>query len=409
MTNSGYIIKELEGLLGNKLIRKAKVNLLDFAKYTTDTEFISSNFHKQYYKLLDKFAKGKLKRLIISVPPQHGKLLPEDTPVLTTKGWKPHGMLKKGDYVFGQDGKPKKVIWNSGVYHWNVDQITFNDGNTILAAKEHLWNLEVEYDDRKGRRNRILETQEIFAKKNRRSPYIKCSPSLDIPERELPIDPYILGCWLGDGSSRQGKLTVGKQDIDHFSKLGEAREVREGVYAVLIDGLSKKLRLNNLILNKHILIEYLLSSHDQRMELLRSLMDTDGYVDQRGNCEFAQKEGQLAKDVYTLIRSLGIKCRTKTYNATLKGKIVGKKVRIGFNPNKTDIIFNLPRKQERVYNKSKSDRDDKYKFFIKSNVGIELIGHSCQIINIVTIFRIIMMKEFFYYCFYIVKIKSFVV
>ena len=354
---------ELEQLIYDKDIEESREDLLKFTQ-TTFTKFTPSDFHYKFYDILNRFANKEIKNLIVSAPPQHGKLLPANTPVLTTKGWKEHGSLKSGDYVFGQDGKPKKVIGNSGVYEWNVDRIVFNDGNSMLAAKEHLWNLEVEYDDHKGRRTLLMETQEIFKRRHRRRPYIKCSPSIDLPERKLPIDPYILGCWLGDGHSRQGVLTVGSEDIDHFSKLGEAREVKTGIYRVLIKGLSKSLRLNNLILNKHIPEEYLLSSTEQRLELLRGLMDTDGCVDKRGNAEFTQMKGVLADQVHILLRSLGFKSRIKTYDAKLEGRKVGVKTRVLFNPNRTDIVFKLARKQARVSNKTVGDRNDKYKFFI---------------------------------------------
>ena len=356
---------DLMRALEERLTRKARVDLLAYTIKTMPT-FKPASFHKQYYSVLSRFSEGEIKNLMVFAPPQHGKLLPSDTEVFTTKGWKKHGDLKRGDYVFGQDGKPKKVLNNFGSYEWNVEKITFNDGNTILAAKEHLWKLMVEYDDHKGRREATLETQQIFSRKNRRSPYIDIAPALEMPFSELPIDPYILGCWLGDGSSRQGVLTVGKEDIAHFSALGEAREVKNGIYRVLIDSLSKKLRESSLILNKHIPEPYLLASKEQRFELLRGLMDTDGCVDLRGNCEFTQKENKLVEDVYTLIRSLGFKARKKTYKAMLNGKCVGNKVRICFNPNREEKVFNLDRKQSRLSNKITSDRNDKKKYFIKS-------------------------------------------
>jgi len=337
----------------------------DFVQYTKPDYEINWH-HDLLMDYLQQFAEGKIKKLMVFMPPQHGKLLPIDTPILTTKGWVNHGDLIPGDFVYGQDGKPKKVIANSGSYKWKVVNMTFQDGKTIKCANEHLWNIKVEYDDRKGRRELICETKDIFNKKHRRLPYIDVSPCLDTEKKELEIEPYILGCWLGDGHSRQGVLTVGQEDIEHFSKLGEAREVKKGIYRVLIDGLTTKLRANNLYKNKHIPIDYLLSSKEQRLELLRGLMDTDGCVDKEGNCEFSQKDNQLVKDVYVLIRSLGIKCRIKYYDAFINGKLVGKKCRIGFNPNKGEHIFNLQRKQDRLNNKIRGDRNDKYKLFIKS-------------------------------------------
>lgn len=308
---------------------------------------------------------GAARILILSIPPQHGKFLPANTPILTTNGWKNHGELIMGDMVFGQDGKPKMVLGNSGTYEWNVQRILFQDGKEILASKEHLWKLKVEYDDHKGRRKRIMETQDIFNKKHKRSPYIDFCKPLVIPDRELPIDPYLLGCWLGDGTSTSGYLTIGTQDIKYFGKLGVSSLAREGIYRVRIEGFTSLLKKNNLFKNKHIPIEYLLSSIEQRTELLQGLMDTDGCVDKRGNCEFTQMEGKLADDVAVLLYSLGYKARLKNYDAMLYDRKVGIKTRILFNPNKNDKIFKLERKANRLRNKQKSDRDDKYKLFIK--------------------------------------------
>jgi predicted phage terminase large subunit-like protein len=315
---------------------------------------------------------------MIFMPPQHGKLLPIDTPILTTKGWVLHGNLKVGDYVFGHDGKPKKVLANSGAYEWNVVNIDFQDGKTIKCAKEHLWKLRVEYDDHKGRRDLICQTKDIFNKKHRRNPYIDCAPSLKLEPKPLPIEPYVLGVWLGDGHSRQGVLTVGSEDINHFSKLGDAREIKKGIYRVLINGLTTKLRENNLLKNKHIPIDYILSSKEQRLELLRGLMDTDGCVNFKGECEFTQKDNQLVKDVYVLLRTLGIKARINYYDAILNGRNVGKKCRVTFNANKAEHLFNLERKQYRINNKIQLDRNDKYKLFIKSiNDSNEFVLGNC--------------------------------
>lgn len=112
--------------------------------------------HRLLCKYLQAFAEGTIKKLMVFMPPRHGKLLPANTPVLTTKGWKNHGELNVGDYVFGDDGKPKAVLGNSGVYDWNVERITFDTGITILAAKEHLWKVTINHGDIK-----IIDTQTI--------------------------------------------------------------------------------------------------------------------------------------------------------------------------------------------------------------------------------------------------------
>jgi hypothetical protein len=65
---------------------------------------------------IEKFRQGKSTYWVITVPFRHGKLLSLDTPIFTTSGWKNHGELQPGDYVFGDDGLPHRVIANTGAY-----------------------------------------------------------------------------------------------------------------------------------------------------------------------------------------------------------------------------------------------------------------------------------------------------
>ena len=79
-------------------------------------------------------------------------------------------------------------------------------------------------------------------------------------------------------------------------------------------------------------------------------MDTDGCCDTRGGCcEFCNINKELAYNVYTLLHSLGIKARIGEYDAKLYGRFISKKYRVSFVPSKTDTIFKIKRKQDRVY------------------------------------------------------------
>lgn len=364
---------------GNLVKQAARKRLINFARYM-QPDMVLEPFHFVYYTLLDKFAHGEIRKMIVQMPPQHGKALPIDMPILTTKGWKKHGELQPGDYVFGDDGKPKKVIANFGKYEWHTQEVIFADGNEVIAAKEHVWKIYADRDNHKGRIEELQETQNLLKGRHRRSPYIKADAVLDMPSKVLPIDPYVLGLWLGDGLSAQGVIVSGNEDQEHYQSIGEVRRVKPGYYRCLIKGLTKKLRVNGLLHNKHIPVPYLLASVQQRYELLRGLMDTDGSVDVKGRCEFCQMEGRLATDVYVLLRSLGFKPTMRKYDAVLNGRNVGKKVRIMFSPNKDQIIFKLARKQNRIVGKTQQDRSDKSKFFIK-----EVKEHHNDIVNCIQV------------------------
>lgn len=352
-------------------IEGARRKLLWFALYM-QPDFQPTPFHKVYYEVLDRFAHRKIKKLIIQAPPQHGKALLIDTPVLTTKGWKRHVDLQPGDYVFGPVGLPIKVKWNSGQYQCESQSVNFADGFSIIAARQHEWEIFADHDNHKGRIREIIETQNIFQKRNRRAPFIPADAIIEMPKRELPIDPYLLGVWLGDGNSYNKWVSCGAKDIEHLRPYAKVIKKDKTAFRVYLNGLeTTDLHKLQLLKNKHIPIEYLLSSVEQRRELLRGLMDTDGTVEKRGSCEFCQKAGQLADDVYCLLRSLGYKPTRHIYTARLYGRDCGQKVRIVFNPDKGEKIFKIPRKQTRLDNKTTGDRMDKKRFFINSVTDVD--------------------------------------
>ena len=355
----------------------ARRNLLWYAQYM-DPNFQPTAFHRAYYRVLDMFAKRKIQKLIIQAPPQHGKALSVDTPVLTTLGWKRHIDLLPGDFVFGLDGMPRRVNWNSGSYMCESQSVNFADGFSIISARQHEWLIYADHDDHKGRVQEIVETQQIFAKRNRRKPFIPADAVLQTTHTELPIAPYLLGLWLGDGNSCDKWISCGSEDIEHLRPFAVQIRQDKTAYRVHLRGLeTKDLRRIGVLFNKHIPVEYLLADVESRSELLRGLMDTDGCVNTRGTCEFCQKDGQLANDVYVLLRTLGYKPTRHKYTARLYGRDCGIKVRICFHPDAADQIFCIPRKQTRLENKTCKDRIDKKRFFIDSVSDVAPLSVNC--------------------------------
>ena len=119
----------------------ARRNLLWYAEYM-NPRFCATEFHKNFYKVLDIFAHGKVKNLIIQSAPQHGKAIDDETIVPTPQGLRKHGDLRVGDYVFGQDGKPKLVLWVSPKCKMQY-RLTFDNGQIIECHGNHEW---LEYD-----------------------------------------------------------------------------------------------------------------------------------------------------------------------------------------------------------------------------------------------------------------------
>jgi len=174
VTDTKHIAKELQkhGVGSEDLLLAVKQEiarrkLLEFTLYIKHDYHV--NWHHKYVaEILDDFSVGKTKNLMLFMPPQTGKFLPGNTPVWTPLGWRWHRFLKRGDLVFGQDGKTKVVQEVTAPYEWDLMKIEFNDGNTIEASPEHLWKIVV------GGKEVIVETKHIL---DYRNPYIDCVKS----------------------------------------------------------------------------------------------------------------------------------------------------------------------------------------------------------------------------------------
>lgn len=312
----------------------------------------------------------------------YGKALALDTPILTPDGWKTMKELKIGDEVFGDDGKPTKIINTSPIfYNHKCYEVTFEDGEKIIADADHLW--EVKAKNCKPE-IRVFTTQELSKnfshtrKDGKGTEYkyrVKISEPVNFPEKQLPVHPYILGLWLGDGCSADGYITIHVNDcqdlinnIEAFGysvksiKKDSSNNCRVRINNEQDIPLKTLLRTNNLLNNKHIPNEYLYSSMQQRSLLLQGLMDTDGYVNSIGSyCEFSQKSDKIIESVTKLLDSLCYKYSLmERYTTCNKKKF--KSYRIQFYSSKEKPCFRMKRKYERLPDKT-SNRQ-KYKSII---------------------------------------------
>ena len=254
---------------------------------------------------------------------QGAKALADDTPVLTTQGWMTHGELRPGMEVFGPEGKPVKITAVTGSRMVECGEVIFDCGISIVASMDHSWSGWRRYkswpDNVYSRRGLVWTTQQIAdlkpsfrsnRKYNDRSFCIDLPEPLSGPFVDLPIDPYILGVWLGDGNSADGRITVGKDDVGHASQYGRLTKYPSATaWTLFVPELTKKLRWSGLIGNKHVPKKYLHASAEQRLALLQGLMDTDGTVDSRGHCSFTNTRKDLSDAVAFLAVSLGMKVK----------------------------------------------------------------------------------------------------
>lgn len=259
-------------------------------------------------------------RTAVIFPFQHGKLISHNTPVLTVEGWKKHGDLQVGDRVFSAEGKPVRVeaVSSEGLADHEVE---FTDGSSVRCHGRHEWFVM----DRRRRRWEVLETQEmmkrpireVYGSSRRYLFQLPRANSLEMPQNDrLPVDPYVLGAWLGDGRSEAGQLSRHRDDTGVFDAIiGRGYPITSSwvqedtkVHYAHFTGLVTALRAAGVLGNKHIPDEYLLGSELQRAELLAGLIDTDGnYSEKSGQYRFTNTNKRLIDGVAVLARTLGMK------------------------------------------------------------------------------------------------------
>ena len=320
-----------------------------------------------------------------------GKQLAVDTPIPTPTGWTTMGDLHVGDWVLDEAGVPCRVTGTYSSIPNRVYRITFTDGTSIVADAEHQWVTWTHRDRKQFQRHgggrlgfpadwatttiplfdahlnqvgtcgpTVRTTQDIVdtfyhGARRDRNHCIPLAAPLQLDERDLPVDPWLLGFWLGDGDSAGATLTIGETDAAEIHTrvtaagyvLGRNMERREGYAARrYVRGVSRALRQLGVLRNKHIPPAYLRASEAQRLALLRGLMDADGYT---GGCsvEFCSTREALARGVLELARTLGEKPALATGDARLNGTVVGTKYRVSWRP-RLHNPFSLPRKTLRV-------------------------------------------------------------
>lgn len=300
-----------------------------------------------------------------------------DTPLPTPNGWRRIGDIEAGEQVFGANGKPARVIGTSPVLE-NQDcyKITFADGSKIVASGTHLWQVR----DNGGKccsvvkhKIRILTTEDMrkgFRFRNRARYFIRTTKAVGGRKKLLPVDPYIFGLWLGDGTTNRANIAAGKQDCRNTVRAIEARGVScrvtwaRGVARIYpgqtaggSHGVGKEnpmcraLQRLSTLGDKKIPMAYLRANESQRWDLLRGLLDSDGFAT-KDSVRFCTTSPALRDGVFELMASLGLK--PKIYSSmTVARRFNGYdlKSRSVFNVSVTpdgEQFFYLARKQKKV-------------------------------------------------------------
>lgn len=323
---------------------------------------------------LQQLEAGDLDILGLSAPPRSGKEQPLSSHILTPTGWTTMGDLFVGQKVIGADGRACTVLGIIPQGVKDVYRVTFDDDTYAECGINHLWEVQT-HDDRCRNHYRVVSTEELMKhlyvecgkRKNYTVRYVK---PVEFNSELTPSDlsPYVLGALLGDGHFRKHSVGFTSADDDILSRISKLLPKTDMIvhckpgkfnkydYSIIKEdnsvrnshgymiptetmrliesyGLSECRSEDKFIPNK-----YLYASVGERIELLRGLMDTDGYAGESGNTynEFCTVSKQLKNDIVELIRSLGgrvaVNEKQGSYrNADGKKVICQKVYRIAFN------------------------------------------------------------------------------
>jgi len=383
------------GFRGNSALKRkgeqlewSEENIAEFIKCRDDIFY----FIKNYFKIVSggKLISMQLRDYQIDVirsmvennhtlmvqSRQSGKALDLNTPILTTEGFKKFKDVHIGDEIYSVDGKKTKVIFETEtMYNHKCYKIKFSHGEEIICDADHVWTI-----DHKGQNKNFTSTKlkDYFDRriKQDQSVRIKIAEPLQFDETSLLIDPYLLGLWLGDGTSKLGYITCHVDDLNFYENYIDVEKIKEDnrrpdVKTVKIRNLISKLRELNLLSNKRIPKDYIFNSIENRLALIQGLMDTDGSVSNKGSCEFYQKNIHIIEQFRFILSSLGVK-------STLRSKIINNETyyTVAFCNRKYDF-FRLKRKLDVQKERFISDHLKNNFFYIKSMEETDTVPVKC--------------------------------
>ena len=327
--------------------------------------------------------------LNMSVAVRMGKALADHEEILTPDGWRKMGDLRAGDEVYAPDGAATRVLAIAPQAPALIYRVRFDDGSQVDAHAEHEWvtfdvrassSYQRTYKYLHGHRvsgypadwwnwrsstgigAETVSTAEMLATLTDRRGHLNHRVPVSAPvegrEVDLPIDPWLLGYWLGNGNKAHANVACGSEigggrpDLPWVKQRIEAAGWTPTDQATPntlgIPKLKAALRDLGVLGNKHVPEAYLRSSEAQRRELLAGLMDADGGVERTsrslGTVSFTSTDVALTDAAAELLVSLGAKIHRNDRPAILNGRQYGRAYRVSssppFNP------FSLPRKAE---------------------------------------------------------------
>lgn len=379
----------------------AKKKQLDFTqdppKTLTDQPFYGLVLDEEQLNLANAIWDQDIDIVFVNAAAGTGKAQPVNTMIPTPVGNRRFGDIKPGNYVYARDGTPTKVlgVFNQG--ELDAYEITLSDGRKTICNGEHLWTYYGNSGQLVTETLNSMLSRSISRGSNGYRYGIPVNSAVYHEEKELPVDPYVVGAFIGDGCCTDRVLTISSDDEEVVEKISTLigakryKKASEENYCWMFelpDELQndrRKLFTTKEVFNdipcvigdsygKRIPKIYLNSSYEQRMRLLHGLMDTDGCIVEsfsggseitgeavlKYSVRYTTVNKGIVDDVTDLIRGLGYVCKVReTYNEKYRFGVCYDICFIISNQQKKDL-FSLKRKREIAERAYECDNFRKY-------------------------------------------------
>lgn len=351
-----------------------------------------------YGNFINSIHRGaRLKKFYLrSAPTGIGKAIPNNTLIPTPQGMRLVGDIRQGDFVFGQNGKPTKILQvHPQKEEKEIWEITFADGRKAKCCSEHLW--EYRYDSHRTKEYRVEDIQTLYNRtlklknglKNADGRgyrfHIRLNEPVQYEEKQFSVDPYIMGLALGDGSFRYNKsnkaFVFSSDDEEMVQSIAKSlncnfKKSSDHNFGYVFkpkNNIKKNLWVEEIFEqypelwnvkseDKFIPEVYMQGSIEQRMSLLQGLLDTDGSINEKGRVSFTTVSPQLRDQIILLVNSLGM-IGTYSTDSRVEKYTTGEcyDVRIQAKKEMKPKMFRLKRKLDIAIRYSNSTKREEHK------------------------------------------------
>lgn len=303
----------------------------------------------------------------------HDECYAPDTKILCEgMVYKPISEIEIGDKVIVDGGQLRTVVKRvdgvSKMYRvkqkMGIDYVVSH--NHRLVFDRYMYNGSTKTSKRKEEIMTPTEYMALSRYKKQHTFSVKAKP-IDGDDSGITIPPYLLGLWLGDGTSSSGSIIVNKdKDPEILHYLGRMAEMHSLDFKMTkvdtapscvrfeLNGLKGSLKHAGLLKNKHIPQDYMMSSLESKLQLLAGIIDTDGHVDRKkATITIGMARKDLVEQIRLLAMSCGISCSAVKEKPTNMGTLA-------YLLSMSGDIANIPtlvdRKRMDEYEKTYSNR-----------------------------------------------------